>query len=100
MRTGIVRSFRWPTRDSHVTRRDPMRNRPVHQPAQPGRAAVTVFAMVLLLFAAPPGGSSQARPFDVMEATIADIHAAYKARRLTSHQLVQLYLDRIAAYDK
>src|SRR3970282_1316491 len=35
-----------------------------------------------------------------MEATIEDIHAAYKSGQLTTHQLVQLYLDRIEAYDK
>jgi Asp-tRNA(Asn)/Glu-tRNA(Gln) amidotransferase A subunit family amidase len=39
-------------------------------------------------------------PFDVVEATIEEIHAAYKAKRLTSRQLVQQYLDRIEAYDK
>jgi len=35
-----------------------------------------------------------------VEATIADIHSAYKAGDLTSRQLVQMYLDRIEAYDK
>jgi amidase len=40
------------------------------------------------------------KPFDVMEATIPQIHAAMKAGKLTAHQLVQDYLDRIAAYDK
>jgi amidase len=39
-------------------------------------------------------------PFDVVETTIADIHAAYKAKTLTVRQLVQAYLDRIQAYDK
>jgi Asp-tRNA(Asn)/Glu-tRNA(Gln) amidotransferase A subunit family amidase len=34
------------------------------------------------------------------EATIADIHAALQARELTCRQLVQMYLDRIEAYDK
>ena len=38
--------------------------------------------------------------FRVVEATIADIHAAYRAGTLTARQLVQMYLDRIAAYDK
>lgn len=38
--------------------------------------------------------------FNVLEATIADIHAAYKAGTLTARQLVQTYLDRITAYDK
>jgi amidase len=38
--------------------------------------------------------------FDVVETTISDIHAAMKAGKLTARQLVQSYLDRIAAYDK
>jgi Asp-tRNA(Asn)/Glu-tRNA(Gln) amidotransferase A subunit family amidase len=38
--------------------------------------------------------------FEVVETTIADIHAAYKAGTLTVRQLVQIYLDRIARYDK
>ena len=43
---------------------------------------------------------SQDKPFQVMEATIKDVHDAYKSRTLTARQLVQLYLDRIEAYDK
>ena len=39
-------------------------------------------------------------PFNVLETTIDDIHSAYKSGQLTSHQLVQMYLDRIEAYDK
>ncbi|HLI19602.1 MAG TPA: amidase [Stellaceae bacterium] len=38
--------------------------------------------------------------FKLVEATIADIHAAYRDKRLTARQLVQLYLDRIEALDK
>jgi amidase len=34
------------------------------------------------------------------EAAVADIRAALDARELTCRQLVQMYLDRIAAYDK
>jgi len=40
------------------------------------------------------------RSFNVVEATIADIHAAFKAKRLTCAALVDAYLARIAAYDK
>ncbi|WER48792.1 amidase family protein [Cupriavidus sp. WKF15] len=36
----------------------------------------------------------------VLEATVAGIHAAMRAGRLTARQLVQAYLDRIMAYDK
>ena len=39
-------------------------------------------------------------PFNVLEATIDEIHSAYKSAQLTCRQLVQMYLDRIAAYDK
>ena len=34
------------------------------------------------------------------EATIADIHTALQAKQMTCRQLVQMYLDRIEAYDK
>jgi amidase len=43
---------------------------------------------------------THAKAFDVMETTISDVQAAIKAKQLTAHQLVQLYLDRIAAYDQ
>ena len=39
-------------------------------------------------------------PFQLVETTVDDVEAAYKAGRLTAHQLVQSYLDRIEAYDK
>jgi amidase len=39
-------------------------------------------------------------PFRLLEATIDDIHNAFKSGQLTAHQLVQMYLDRIEAYDK
>ena len=35
-------------------------------------------------------------PFQIVEATVDDIHNAMKAGELTSHELVQQYLDRIA----
>ena len=38
--------------------------------------------------------------FDLLETTIADVHAAFAAGNLTCRELVQLYLDRIEAYDK
>src|SRR5258705_12878673 len=46
--------------------------------------------------------SSQAshNAFKLLETTIADIHAAYQAGALTVRELVQSYLDRIAAYDQ
>ena len=43
---------------------------------------------------------AQSNAFNVVEATIDDIHAAYKSGQLTCRQLVQMYLDRIEAFDK
>jgi amidase len=40
------------------------------------------------------------RLYSTQEATIADIHAAMNAGELSCRSLVQMYLDRIAAYDK
>jgi amidase len=41
-----------------------------------------------------------AKTFDLSTATIADINEAFDAGALTSEKLVQLYLNRIEAYDK
>ena len=41
-----------------------------------------------------------AATFRLQEASIADVHEAFKAGQLTCRQLVQLYLNRITAYDK
>jgi len=43
---------------------------------------------------------AQSAPFNILEATIEDIHSAYKSGQLTCRQLVQMYLDRIDAFDK
>jgi Asp-tRNA(Asn)/Glu-tRNA(Gln) amidotransferase A subunit family amidase len=41
-----------------------------------------------------------APPFDVVEASVADIHAAMRSGRLTCRALVNEYLRRIEAYDR
>jgi amidase len=38
--------------------------------------------------------------FNIVEATIDDIHSAYKSGQLSCRQVVEMYLDRIAAFDK
>ena len=53
---------------------------------------------VVVPLTANPGGVGSAR-FDVNEATIVDIQKALQTRLLTSEQLVQIYLNRIATYD-
>ena len=76
-------------------------------PAVPGRRlrALARQAAGVLLAAAPVCAAAQpsapaAPPFDVVEATIADIHAAMRAGRLTCRALVGEYLRRIEAYDR
>jgi amidase len=58
------------------------------------------FALVFLVSLFPGEGQSQTKSFHLEEASVQDIQDAYKSGRLTAHQLVQLYLNRIEAYDK
>jgi amidase len=44
--------------------------------------------------------SNEFEPFAIVEATIEDIHGAFKAGRLTARQLVEQYLARIELYDQ
>ncbi len=70
--------------------------------ARAGRIFISVFCLMifapLLALAAPevqaPAG------FQLEEATIAQVHAAMKAKQLTCHDLVDQYLKRIEAFDK
>src|SRR5438105_5538378 len=61
----------------------------------------TVITAVGIAASAPFSmAQNAAANFQVVETTIDDIHTAMRAGRLTAHQLTQLYLDRIRAYDK
>jgi amidase len=53
-----------------------------------------------LLIIAAGAGAQGIKPLQVEEATIAGVHAAMKAGRLTCRGLVDAYLRRIEAYDK
>src|SRR5260370_19757568 len=55
---------------------------------------------LVYLFLVTPLAAQKASPFEVEEATIAQVHDAMKAGRLTCRALVGLYLKRIEAYDK
>src|SRR5438128_170862 len=57
------------------------------------RSLITLVIAAMLM-------TPQTSNFEVQEATIAHIHAALQARRITCAQLVQKYLDRINTYDK
>jgi amidase len=63
-------------------------------------ARISAFAVTIAvsaLTAAPAG--AQRSTFRLEEATIADVHRAIMARQLTTSQLVNEYLKRIAAYN-
>jgi amidase len=62
-------------------------------------SAITVAAAISCAGPAPAQTTSNS-PFQIVEASIDDIHMAFRSGRLTARQLVQHYLDRIDAYDK
>lgn len=57
-------------------------------------------AAVLALLPAAARAQSTSPPFHLIEATIDGIHAAMRSGQLSCTQLVQAYLNRIAAYDQ
>lgn len=74
---------------------------------RPGSGAATLtLALALMALIFLPGcssgtsSSSQTEPFQVVETTIGQVHSAYESGALTVSQLVQMYLDRIEAYDQ
>lgn len=68
------------------------------------RQALMLVISSLLLAAASPAQSGepshQSANFEVLEMSIADLQEAMSEGRATSRQIVQAYLDRIAAYDQ
>ena len=67
------------------------------------RRTVAPSVFLLLAVATPSGAqhpAASSTSFDVTETTIAVVHAAMRAGRLTCRQLVAAYLRRIDAYDK
>src|SRR5258705_10841484 len=70
--------------------------------AQRWKRLVSAFVLMQLLAAftltSPTAFAARAQ-FDVMEATIEDIQKAILAKRLRATELVELYLERIKAYN-
>jgi amidase len=54
----------------------------------------------ICLLAALPAFAEKPTSFQVEETTIADTQAAIRAHKVTCHQLVEIYLARIQAYDQ
>jgi Asp-tRNA(Asn)/Glu-tRNA(Gln) amidotransferase A subunit family amidase len=59
-----------------------------------------VMAGSVMLLANGAGAESAVKAFHLEEATISDVHAAYKSGAITATRLVQAYLERIQAYDQ
>lgn len=55
--------------------------------------------VLLYLVLAMPGALRRAAAFEVVEAAISDVQLAFQKGQLTSVQLVEEYLRRIAKYD-
>src|SRR5258708_26086907 len=85
-----------------LRRRSPMNRKGALRYASGSAKRTVAFSLALLswLFIWPGKSRTQTRPFHLAEATTEDVRDAYKSGRLTSHQLVHLYLHRIEAYDK
>jgi amidase len=60
------------------------------------RAKAFVLATVTMLMVARAAGQQ----FQLMEASIDEIHRGFQSGKLTCHSLVQQYLDRVKAYDQ
>src|ERR1700690_2589413 len=58
-----------------------------------------MFGAVMMMVSGA-GAQNSVKPFHLDEATISDVHAAYKSGALTSVKLVQAYLERIRACDQ
>jgi arginine/lysine/ornithine decarboxylase len=63
-------------------------------------AAATAIAIAISSAGRAQAQTTSASPFQIVEASIDDIHTALRSGRLTTRQVVQSYLDRINTYDK
>jgi len=67
---------------------------------EPVKTSFQRLLIVLSVFLTVSSSPLVAKTFTLESATIADINAAFEAGALTSEKLVQLYLNRIEAYDQ
>jgi amidase len=57
------------------------------------------FFVIVALCLSVGAAAAQRKPFTVVEATIPDLQKAMREKRITSREIVQQYLTRIASYD-
>src|SRR5436305_7590821 len=62
-------------------------------------AATSALLVLAITFTVSAATKPKPAPFNVVEASISDMQAALKDGRVTSHELVQQYLIRIATYE-
>ncbi|MGO8830220.1 MAG: amidase family protein [Steroidobacteraceae bacterium] len=63
-------------------------------------ARIVSAGLFMLVANGGAAAESGAKPFNLQEATIGDVHEAYRSGATTATRLVQAYLDRIQAYDQ
>jgi amidase len=72
--------------------------------SHPRLARLISWASVAIALLVPRGAPAQTKRnsarFEITEITIDQIHAAYRTKRLTAHQVVETYLERIRTYDQ
>ena len=71
-----------------------------HLILQLGRLSRGAFTLLVAMLCAPQTGAQEFRLLSAQEPTVADVRAALGSKTLTCRRLVQMYLDRIEAYDK
>jgi amidase len=62
-------------------------------------SVLLTLTIAIAAFAATKSAKPVPKPFNVVEASISDMQAALRDGRVTSHELVQQYLIRIATYE-
>jgi amidase len=64
------------------------------------KLAQIIMAATFTLLSSSAGAAGEVRRFHLDEATIADVHAAYRSGASSATRLVRAYLERIQAYDQ
>ena len=59
-----------------------------------------LFIVILILSLTYLAFPQKQQKFQLLETTITKIHQAFRSGELTSHQLVEMYLERIKKYDQ
>src|SRR5438552_4296432 len=99
LRSGLCRSQAAPRQS--FQHKDEQQKRSGSMNLQLGKfLAVACLALSNMAYLPTLSAQKGSGEFQVVETSVDAVHAAMKSGNLTSHQLVQLYLDRIAGYDK